>query len=94
MKDFTPHQKKIVERYYDHRDAIMLTKLQEIASELYLATTPAAQKRLWKRAESAMNALKIAPAQVQHIVSQGRPELLANHLRDWLADAGKGGTRK
>ena len=31
---FTPHQKGIVRRYYEHRDALMHQKLAEIVSDL------------------------------------------------------------
>ena len=50
MPDYTRHQKKIIERYYDRREEIMLAKLQEIVTELYLAETDAKRDQLWKRA--------------------------------------------
>jgi len=84
MGDFTPHQKKIINRYYDHRDHIMLTKLQEIVTELYLADTEAKQGRLWKRAETAMKNLKIPPTVASRILAQKKPEVLAQNLRQWL----------
>ena len=84
MGDFTPHQKKIINRYYDNRDHIMLTKLQEIVTELYLADTEAKQGRLWKRAETAMKNLKVPPTVASHILAQKKPEVLAHNLRQWL----------
>ena len=59
MPDYTPHQRKIIDRYYKNRDEIMLAKLQEIVTELYLADSDRALTRLWKRAEKAMQALDI-----------------------------------
>ena len=47
MPDYSKHQKKIIERYYDHRDVIMLTKLGEIVTELYLATSDKKRDQLW-----------------------------------------------
>jgi len=41
MAKLTRHQAKIVERYYTHRDTIMLTRLQELVTELYLASADA-----------------------------------------------------
>ena len=38
----TPHQQRIVSRYYEHADTVAITKLQEAVSDLYLATTPKA----------------------------------------------------
>ena len=89
MTDYTRHQKKIIERYYDRRDEIMLGKLQEIVTELYLAETDAKRDQLWKRAEKAMKALKVSDAIVKHILAQAKPEVLAKNVRQWLQDARK-----
>lgn len=84
MAELSKYQRKLVDRYYEHLDTIMLTKLQELASELYLAETDKKKDGLWKRVEKAMANLKIPPAIVQHIMTQRRPELLAQHIQDWL----------
>ena len=89
MPDYTRHQKKIIERYYDRRDEIMLGKLQEIVTELYLAETQAKRDQLWKRAEKAMTALKVPDTIAQHILTQAKPEILAKNVRQWLEDARK-----
>jgi len=89
MGDFSPHQEKIISRYYDHRDEIMLTRLQEIVTDLYLADSPAKRKRLWTRAAAAMKALRIPPNLADHIIVQDKPELLATSLRAWLDAAQK-----
>ncbi|MHC5109766.1 MAG: hypothetical protein ACYTHJ_07810 [Planctomycetota bacterium] len=83
MGDFSPHQKKIVERYYENRDDILLARLQEIVSEMYLADTAGKLSRLWGRAEKAMRGLKIPPNTVNHILAGRKPEILAGHVRDW-----------
>ncbi len=83
MPDHTPYQKKIIERYYDHRGDIMLTRLAEIVSDLFLADSEVKVKRLWSRAEAAMRALKVPETLIEHVVAQKKPELLAAHLRDW-----------
>jgi len=88
MAELNSHQRKIVERYYDHRDEIMLNKLAEIASELYLAESESKLKQLWGRAEKAMKQLKVPAAISAHILASRQPELLASHLRGWL-DAAK-----
>jgi len=84
MADFTPHQKKIVERYYRHRNEIVLARLGDIATELYLATSEKKIEQLWKRAEKAMTALKVPPKIAEHILTQRRADILAKHLREWL----------
>ena len=37
MADFSPHQQKIIKRYYDNLDTISLQKLGELVGDLYLA---------------------------------------------------------
>ena len=51
---FTPHQKGIVNRYYEHKDALMIQKLGEIVSDLYLCTNPKKAEQLWERAHKAL----------------------------------------
>ena len=50
MTDYTPYQRKLIERYYERRDEIALTRLEEIVTELYLAKSDAQRKALWGRA--------------------------------------------
>ena len=94
MPDYTRHQKKIIERYYDRREEIMLAKLQEIVTELYLAETDAKRDQLWKRAEKAMKALKVSESIAQHILTQAKPEILAKNLRGWLQPAQEGAAKE
>jgi len=90
MPDYTRHQKKIIERYYDRRDEIMLAKLQEIVTDLYLAESDAKRDLLWRRVEKAMKGLKVTDRIAQHILTEAKPEILAKNVRQWLQDAQKG----
>ena len=87
MADYTRYQKKIIERYYDHKDQILLARLQEIVSDLYLAETDAKQKQLWTRARKAMVGLKVPDELAQHILTQRKVDVLARNVRDWLEAA-------
>ena len=87
MPDYSSYQKKLISRYYDRRGEIQLTRLQEIVTELFLADSPAKTKRLWSRADKAMETLKVPPKVRQRIVRESNAELLANHIRDWLREA-------
>ena len=58
--DLSSCQKKIVNRYYLHRGTIVITRLQEIISDLYLAEGKKADQ-LWKRAETALRGLNTEP---------------------------------
>lgn len=55
------YQKGIVRRFYEHRDTILVTRLQEIVSDLALAETDAARDKLWKRAADALGKIKTDP---------------------------------
>ena len=83
------YQKAVISHYYDNLDTIMLQKLGELVTELYLADTDAKKNRLWQRAHKAMLKLKIPPAVLDHIMEERNVEILAKNLRDWLADRKK-----
>jgi hypothetical protein len=59
-REYSSHQRKIINRYYDHIDTIVITRLGEIATEMVLAAgDPKKLDRLWKRAEQAL--AKVTP---------------------------------
>ena len=55
-EDFSPHQQKIIKRYYNNQDGIQRQRLAELVSELYLSE---GKKRegVWKRVISALQKL-------------------------------------
>jgi hypothetical protein len=83
------YQNELISRYYDNLDTIMLQKLGELVTDLYLADTPAKKERLWQRANKAMEKLKIPPAIINHIMQKKDVEILAKNLQDWLAKQNK-----
>ena len=83
--EYTKYQKKIIAGYYDNLDSIMLQKLSELTTELYLADTPAKKERLWEQVYKAMLNLKIPPAIFKHIMEKRNVEILAKNLQGWLA---------
>jgi len=87
--EYSRYQRDIINRYYENLDAIMLQKLQELVSELYLADTDAKKKRLWQRVAKAMGNLKIPEPIAAHILEKRSVEILARNLEDWLSRAGK-----
>ena len=83
-KEHSTYQKKVISGYYDNLDNIMLTKLQELVTELYLADSKAKADRLWDRAEKAMGKLKIKSNIIHHIISKRSVTILAKNIEDWL----------
>ena len=83
-KDYSSYQKNVISRYYENRDSIMLQKLQELVTELYLAKDTPKEDKLWQRVEKALENLKVKPELVRHIMIKRRVEILARNLQDWL----------
>ena len=88
--DYSAYQKTVISGYYDNLDTIMLQKLSELVTELYLADTKAKKDRLWQRAHKAMVKLKVKPAIIDHIMKKQDVEILAKNLQDWLGNKSKG----
>ncbi len=84
-RELSDYQKNVISNYYDNREAIMLAKLSELVSELYIAETDAKRERLWQRAEKAMANLKIPASIIKHIMSKKDVRILAGNLNDWFA---------
>ena len=88
-QQYSSHQQKVIANYYDNLDTIMLTKLQELVTELYLADSKQKQDRLWERAHKAMIKMKIKPALIDHIMKQRLVTTLAKNVEDWLRASNK-----
>lgn len=81
MSDFTPHQQKIIKRYYDNQDLIHLQRLGELVGELYLSTGKKRQG-VWTRAVAAMQKLGVPASRVEHLRQQDKAELLAQLVKE------------
>jgi hypothetical protein len=89
-QEYTKTQKKIIDRYYDNLDTIMLTKLQELATEIYLAEGKKKKlDQLWDRAGKAMANIGVPPDIQAHILEKRSPVILAKNIEDWLQQANK-----
>ena len=82
--DYSQYQQGVISGYYNNLDTIMLGKLGELVTDLYLADTKAKKDRLWQRARKAMVKLKVRPAMIEHIMQKEDVEILAKNLQDWL----------
>ena len=88
-RPYSSHQQKIIKGYYDNLDTIMLTKLGEMVTELYLAKDGPKEDRLWERVEKAMAKLKIPAKISEHIMAKRDVKVLAMNLEDWLKAASR-----
>lgn len=81
MADLTPHQQKIVKRYYDNLDTIKLSRLAELAGELYLSEGKK-RERVWKQIVAALEALEVPQSRIDHLRRQDNPALVAELVQE------------
>ncbi len=83
-REYTPHQQNIISNYYQHLDNILLGRIQELVSQIYLAETEGKRQSLWKRVEKTLVKLKIPDPIRQHLLQKKDVELLAKNLEEWM----------
>ncbi len=80
-REYSSAQRKIINRYYDNIDTIVLTRLAEITTDMALAMGDAKKlDRLWKRAEQALGKVKSTNGQpdpaIARVLALRDPEAL------------------
>ena len=80
MAERSPYQQRVVKDYYRNRDAIMLQRLGEMVTDLYLAEGKA-RARLWKRIAAALENLEVPAARIEHLVKSDNAALVADLLK-------------
>ncbi len=81
------YQDRIIRNYYQNRDTIMLQRLGELVTDLFLAEGKT-KARLWKRVGEILEKLKVPKSQIQHLVRSDNPTLVANLLKKLLEESG------
>jgi hypothetical protein len=89
QREYSGYQKKVIERYYENLDGIMLQKLQELVTDLFLAKDGPKEDKLWDRAALAMKKLKVKPKIQEHIMQKRSVEVLASNVEDWIRQSKK-----
>jgi hypothetical protein len=74
------HQQRIIKNYYQNREAIALQRVEELVTELYLST---GKKRVrhWQNLASHLGKLGLKQEQIDNLVRQDKPELVANLVK-------------
>jgi hypothetical protein len=80
-RNYTPHQQKIIQRYYDNLGTIKTERLAELVGELYLAEGKKKTK-LWTQAGEVMRKLGVPAARVEHLLKLQKPELIAEVVKE------------
>lgn len=84
MAERTKYQEKIIRNYYQNHDAILLQRLGEQVTELYLAEGKARAKQ-WEKVKTSLEKLKVPASRVKHVVESDNPSLVAKLLEELLA---------
>lgn len=90
-REYTNYQKKVISRYYEHRDQIDEQRLSELVTSLYLAAGQKQQQKLWKSAGEVMQRLNVPPTRIAHVLEKADPALLAEVVKDLQSGAIKPG---
>ena len=69
-QDYTKYQRGVINRYYEHKDTIVLTRLQELVSELYLCTDAKKAAAMWKRVETALTSAGVSGARADKVLAE------------------------
>lgn len=80
MAKRSKYQQKAIKNYYDNRETIALQRVQELVTELYLSEGKKRQQH-WKNLSRHLEALGVKQGQIDHLIEQDSPELVANLLK-------------
>ena len=86
MPTRSKYQERAIRNYYNNRESIALQRAQELITELYLSEGKKREKH-WKSLVTHLEVLGVKPAQIEHLVSQDRPELVAELVKRLMAKA-------
>jgi len=85
MAKRSSYQQRVIRNYYDNRDTIMMQRLGDLVTDLFLAEGKARVK-LWKRVATTLEKLKVPADRIEHLVQSDNPTLLANELKELLKE--------
>jgi hypothetical protein len=83
VTNYSKFQQNIIKNYYENRDAIALQRVQELVTELYLSEGKKRQ-RYWEQISLHLAKLGLKQAQIDHLVAQDKPELVANLVQKMM----------
>ena len=83
MPERSRYQQQVIKNYYKNQDAILLDRLSDLVSKLYLAEGKT-RTRLWKNAVDALEKLELPKSRIEHLLKQDDPALLAGVVQELL----------
>ncbi len=82
--EYTPYQRGIIKRYYEHKNDLMLQKLSELVSDIALEQDEKKLTRLWAKAETALKNLHVPSWRIAQVLESQDPNLLAEVVKDFF----------
>ena len=82
-RQYSKHQQKIINNYYNNKEAAGIQRLQELVTELYLAEGKKREKQ-WEYIEKALAKTGMKPERIAHIREQDDPQLVATVVEELL----------
>jgi hypothetical protein len=83
MTQRTKYQEKIIKNYYKNQDEILLQRVSDYVTDLFLAEGKSRQ-RIWKNISGALEKLKVPASRIENLVKKDDPQLLAGLLKELL----------
>ncbi len=84
MANHSRYQQKIIKNYYDNREAISVQRLQELATELYLAEGKK-RHRQWELIVSHLEKVGVKPDRIEYLRKKDDPTLVVKVVEELLA---------
>ena len=81
MPKHSKHQQNIIRNYYRNRSAIAIQRLQELVTELYLASGKK-RERQWKLIAGHLEKLEVKPDRIAYLIEQDDPALIARVVEE------------
>ncbi|MEM9352549.1 MAG: hypothetical protein AAGA92_06010 [Planctomycetota bacterium] len=82
-REYSAHQRKMINNYYKNRDAMALQRLGELVTELYLAEGKSRATK-WKQAAGALEKLGLPQSRIDHLMEKSDVTLLAKVLEELM----------
>ncbi|MEQ9408298.1 MAG: hypothetical protein RIK87_11255 [Fuerstiella sp.] len=80
-REYSNYQQKVIQRYYDNRDAIDDQRLAELVTNLYLETGRK-QAKMWETAEQIMTRMELPKTRIAHVMESKDPAVLARVVEE------------
>ena len=83
MAKHSSYQQRAIRNYYENQGNILLQRLGDLVTDLYLAEGQA-RVRLWKRIADTLEKLKTPKPRVDRLVAGDNPALVVDLLKELL----------